>query len=137
MKGKDFLNSEWCKKGADAAEQEKIKRNFGSWTSCVKNMELLSKAKQLYEFFLSPQITGLQKTLVAGALLYILTPLDLVPDFIPVIGWLDDLGVAVFALNYILSQMQGLADQQAAAESQLLEKEITGTTEKGGQVPKA
>jgi len=31
------------------------------------------------------------------AMLYIISPLDLIPDFIPVIGWLDDLGVLVWA----------------------------------------
>ena len=31
------------------------------------------------------------------ALLYILSPIDLIPDFIPVVGWVDDLAVGVGA----------------------------------------
>jgi uncharacterized membrane protein YkvA (DUF1232 family) len=31
------------------------------------------------------------------ALLYILSPIDLIPDFIPVLGWADDLVVGVGA----------------------------------------
>jgi uncharacterized membrane protein YkvA (DUF1232 family) len=31
------------------------------------------------------------------ALLYILSPIDLIPDFIPVVGWADDLAVGVGA----------------------------------------
>jgi uncharacterized membrane protein YkvA (DUF1232 family) len=31
------------------------------------------------------------------ALLYILSPIDLIPDVIPVVGWLDDAAVAVGA----------------------------------------
>ena len=31
------------------------------------------------------------KMLVLGAMLYIITPIDLIPDFVPVIGYLDDL----------------------------------------------
>jgi uncharacterized membrane protein YkvA (DUF1232 family) len=31
------------------------------------------------------------------ALLYILSPIDLVPDFIPVVGWADDMAVGVGA----------------------------------------
>lgn len=38
------------------------------------------------------------------AILYILSPLDLVPDFIPVIGWLDDLGVLAWAARYVLKK---------------------------------
>lgn len=35
--------------------------------------------------------------LMALAVIYILSPVDLIPDFIPLIGWLDDL----FAIGYI------------------------------------
>ena len=35
------------------------------------------------------------------ALLYVLSPLDLIPDFIPVIGWLDDLGVLAWAARQV------------------------------------
>ncbi|MBD0269874.1 MAG: DUF1232 domain-containing protein [Cyanobacteria bacterium Co-bin8] len=33
--------------------------------------------------------------LVAGTLLYLLSPIDISPDFIPIIGWIDDSVVAV------------------------------------------
>ena len=35
------------------------------------------------------------------AILYVISPLDLIPDFIPVIGWLDDLGVLVWAARQV------------------------------------
>ena len=35
------------------------------------------------------------------AMLYVIAPLDLIPDFIPVIGWLDDLGVLVWAARQV------------------------------------
>ncbi len=31
------------------------------------------------------------------AVLYILSPIDLIPDFIPVVGWVDDLAVGLGA----------------------------------------
>jgi uncharacterized membrane protein YkvA (DUF1232 family) len=31
------------------------------------------------------------KLLIAGVVVYAVTPVDLVPDFIPVLGWIDDL----------------------------------------------
>ncbi|SHG71572.1 Protein of unknown function [Salegentibacter echinorum] len=36
-----------------------------------------------------------------GALLYVLSPIDLIPDFIPVIGYLDDAAVFAACLKYI------------------------------------
>ncbi len=38
------------------------------------------------------------------AVIYILSPLDLLPDFIPIIGWLDDLGVLAWAARYVLKK---------------------------------
>ncbi len=36
---------------------------------------------------------------IGGALLYVLSPIDLIPDFLPVIGYLDDAAVIAFCLN--------------------------------------
>lgn len=36
------------------------------------------------------------------AFIYIISPLDLIPDVIPVIGWLDDLGVLAWAARHAL-----------------------------------
>ena len=35
-------------------------------------------------------------------ILYILSPLDVIPDVIPIFGWLDDLGVAGWLIKSIL-----------------------------------
>lgn len=47
-----------------------------------------------------PRVALVDKLLVAGAMAYIVMPIDLIPDFIPVFGYLDDLlivplGIAV------------------------------------------
>jgi len=38
-------------------------------------------------------------SIIAGALAYVVFPVDIIPDFIPFIGWLDD----VFVVNWAVS----------------------------------
>ncbi len=46
---------------------------------------------------------------IAGALLYVLTPLDLIPDFIPVVGLLDDAGVIAACLKLVSDDLDDYA----------------------------
>ena len=41
------------------------------------------------------------RVLIVGALLYLISPIDAIPDMIPVVGWLDDIGVATAVLAYL------------------------------------
>ena len=52
--------------------------------------------------------------LVVGAVLYFLNPLDVIPDFIPVIGYLDDAAV----LGYVLRTLHGELERFRAWEGQ-------------------
>ena len=49
------------------------------------------------------RVAGLDKLLVAGALAYIVMPFDLVPDFIPFLGEVDDVFLLVLALERLIS----------------------------------
>ena len=37
---------------------------------------------------------------IVAALIYLLSPIDLIPDFVPVVGYLDDAAVVFFILNF-------------------------------------
>lgn len=50
-----------------------------------------------------PRIPERDKALLAGLCAYLATPFDLIPDFIPVIGYLDDLFVAAVVLDYVFN----------------------------------
>ena len=42
---------------------------------------------------------------IVVSLLYLITPLDLIPDFIPIAGWLDDLVVLRVCLEFVRSDL--------------------------------
>ena len=48
------------------------------------------------------------RVVLGGLLMYLLTPIDLIPDFIPIIGWLDDAFVAIIILDYIFNSADDL-----------------------------
>lgn len=43
------------------------------------------------------------RIVLGGLILYVLTPIDLIPDFIPILGWLDDAFVTLIILDYIFN----------------------------------
>jgi uncharacterized membrane protein YkvA (DUF1232 family) len=49
------------------------------------------------------RVSGMDKLLVLGAIAYIAMPLDLVPDFIPFLGEVDDVFLLVIALQRLVA----------------------------------
>ena len=94
-KGKDFnayIN--------DEAIRDKIDKAYPALKSVLKNVRVLySLFKDTVDgkFKLPPASVAM----IGGGLLYFILPVDLIPDFIPVIGYLDDLAV----LNTIMNSL--------------------------------
>jgi uncharacterized membrane protein YkvA (DUF1232 family) len=49
------------------------------------------------------RVSGLDKLLVAGAIVYIVSPMDLLPDFVPFLGEVDDVFLLVLALQRLIT----------------------------------
>lgn len=49
-----------------------------------------------------PEVPTRNKGALLAGILYVMSPVDLLPDFFPVVGWVDDLVVAVLTLNKFL-----------------------------------
>ncbi|MDD4308951.1 MAG: DUF1232 domain-containing protein [Candidatus Cloacimonetes bacterium] len=73
-----------------------------------------------------------QKLMAGGIVAYVIMPLDIIPDFIPIIGHVDDLVLVVMGLNMILNEIDAkiLADNWSG-EGEVLDqmKKITATAE--------
>lgn len=59
----------------------------------------------LFYSFKDPETPKKAKLTIAGALGYLIFPFDVIPDFIPVIGFTDDLAVIGYALYQVFSHI--------------------------------
>lgn len=55
----------------------------------------------LWRFMVDPKAPWQGKAIAIAALLYLVSPLDVVPDFLPVIGLGDDVAVILFAIKQL------------------------------------
>jgi uncharacterized membrane protein YkvA (DUF1232 family) len=84
----------------------KIYSENGFWGKIKKialkaGREVIEKALQLYYAAQSPGTPIWAKSIIYGALGYFISPIDAIPDIIPVVGFADDLGVLVLAVGAV------------------------------------
>ena len=75
--------------------------------------KLIECALLLYALILDGDTPLWVKTLAISALIYLITPVDAIPDFIPVSGLADDLSVLVAALASLQTQVKPHHRKQA------------------------
>ena len=63
--------------------------------------KLVYAALILYYTLQSDNVSKTDKALIIGALGYMISPLDAIPDAIPIVGLTDDLGVLVYVLRKV------------------------------------
>jgi uncharacterized membrane protein YkvA (DUF1232 family) len=63
--------------------------------------KLVYAALILYYTLQSDKVNATNKAMIIGALGYLISPLDVVPDAIPIAGLADDLGVLVYVLKRV------------------------------------
>lgn len=72
----------------------------GSWLARPAILRaLVSRLRLAWRLLREPAVPGLVKALTLLPLAYVLFPLDFLPDIIPVLGQLDDIGVALAAVE--------------------------------------
>ena len=92
------------KKIEDATEEVEGKL----WAKLEKVGEKISFAKDLkalYRYLVDNTVSWHRKTIVAGALIYFIVPLDAIPDLAPLFGYMDDLGVIAATLKFLGSEL--------------------------------
>jgi uncharacterized membrane protein YkvA (DUF1232 family) len=82
----------------------------------------------LYFAYRDPRVPWYAKLLVAFVVAHTFSPIDLIPDFIPILGYLDDLIITPLGLALALRLIPGevMAEARVRAESSLVEGKELG-----------
>lgn len=59
----------------------------------------------LKRLMMDDRVPRRSKLVMGGTLLYLVSPLDVIPDFVPGLGQLDDVVVAILALHSLLNRV--------------------------------
>ncbi len=76
--------------------------------------KLVYSALVLYYMLQSKNVTVKEKAIIIGALGYLISPLDVLPDAIPIVGLSDDLSVLV----YVISKVWGDVPEDVKTKAQ-------------------
>ena len=60
--------------------------------------------KLLLDLLRDPRVSSADKAIVAGTLIYVIAPIDVIPDFIPFIGLVDDAYLISIAVLRLLNR---------------------------------
>ena len=66
----------------------------------MKTLPKIGRARALVRYFRDPAASVLGKLFVLAAVVYVISPIDLIPD-VPIVGWLDDMGVMSLAVAWM------------------------------------
>ena len=74
-----------------------------SWGEAFETARKLpTYARLVWGLARDPRVPVQQKAVLAGIAAYLAFPIDLIPDFVPVVGELDDLAIVVLGLDWFI-----------------------------------
>jgi uncharacterized membrane protein YkvA (DUF1232 family) len=79
--------------------------------------KMVYAALLLYYVLKSPSVKKGDKTTIIGALGYFILPMDILPDFIPMVGFTDDLSAILLALHAVWKNITPEIKAMAAAKA--------------------
>lgn len=78
-------------------------------------LTVLYNVLQLWYVLQKPEVPAKNKAVIMGALGYLITPLDFIPDLTPILGYNDDAAAILFALYMVRQYVDDEVKTQAKA----------------------
>lgn len=116
MDNNDFSNvsnNEYSKEYSESSFWDKVKK-----FATKAGSKVVYTALKLYYTLQSTETPGWAKTVILGALGYFISPIDVIPDPTPIVGFADDLGVLVSAAATVVTSITPAIKAQAKAKAE-------------------
>ena len=94
--------------GSEAKVREGFARKLGR---IAMDNPVVNLAREAYRTMTDPRVPGRYKVMVIAALLYFLAPIDSLPDWIPGLGYIDDVLVLSAILALVRKVIQNVRDE--------------------------
>ena len=103
----------------DLRKAGKLKNNLGAVATKFELLVRMVKSDRRGEF----KIPTMDKVKIVGAIIYVISTIDAVPDVLPIIGFGDDIGVVA----YVISKLGNLISEYEKFEMQKKEEKSENT----------
>jgi uncharacterized membrane protein YkvA (DUF1232 family) len=80
-------------------------------------LQFRNELAMLWRAFLAPDTPLWHKALMLLVPLYLLSPIDFIPDFVPVLGWLDDVVIIPLLVSWLVSLLPRRAEARPRSGS--------------------
>ena len=141
----NFEKSKWAARMAEILKNPQLLADFEAAVTKFlaaksKSNPTIRRAEQAMNLFRSGKagelLTPRNVLLLGAALLYLISPLDGIPDLVPVIGLLDDLGILSMVLALVFKDMLVSTDTAPEVKNNLRrEAEIIENEQANDELP--
>jgi len=107
------------KNDAEASEERAKIKAFERWKQQAKKLK--REVYALYFACRDPRVSWYAKFFIACIVAYAFSPIDLIPDFIPVAGYLDDLVIIPLGVTLALKMIPGYILDESREKAEALQ----------------
>lgn len=91
----------------DELAEDFDEKKANEFASVNENQSWYGDFKILLDMLTTPsyKLSNKTKLTIAGTLAYVILPIDVIPDFLPIVGWLDDAFVLGLTINSLKEEI--------------------------------
>ncbi len=99
----DLLEGYYPEKPLTPSEEAELEKTFDEKVRTSKKsiFRVLGHLKALKKYMFAKNVKWYRKSVVIGAILYFIAPIDAMPDIAPLIGFLDDFGIIAWTVRFL------------------------------------